>query len=190
MRRSAQNQSKGRDHLAIANRLGALALKISDGILDSFSKLADPGSTDAAGLIVIHTYFPPITVGRLAGILQLSHSGTVRLVDRLEQRHLLERSQGKDARSVTLKLTPPGLEQVQHILCLRQKQLLRLLGHLEDREVEELGRLISKLLASEAVTVEQAYRTCRYCDGAICTASGCPVEQSARHGQQRDMGLP
>ena len=57
---------------------------------------------------------PPRLLGRsLAGVLGLTHSGTVRLVDRLEDDGLLRRGQGQDARVVTLELTAKGVRRAR-----------------------------------------------------------------------------
>jgi len=68
------------------------------------------------------------TIGTLAERLQLQHHSTVELVDRLEQRGLVQRRRGElDRRQVLVELTPAG-EHLLHELSLHHRNELRSAG--------------------------------------------------------------
>src|SRR6266404_9572070 len=78
----------------IANLLGALSLAVMDRIEQGARDIIGHAGETPAALIVIG--YGPITNDKLRRILGLSHSGTVRLVDRLVSDRLVERRPGKD----------------------------------------------------------------------------------------------
>ena len=81
----------------IANLLGALSLAVMDRIEQSAREVIGRGGETPAALVVIG-YGQGMTNDKLRRILGLSHSGTVRLVDRLVSDRLVERRPGKDGR--------------------------------------------------------------------------------------------
>src|SRR4051794_20070368 len=90
----------------IANLLGALSLAVMDRIERGARDVIGHAGETPAALIVIG--YGAITNDKLRRILGLSHSGTVRLVDRLVSDRLVERRPGKDGREVALHLTAKG----------------------------------------------------------------------------------
>jgi MarR family transcriptional repressor of emrRAB len=90
----------------ITNLLGALSLAVMDRIEQGARDVIGHAGETPAALIVIG--YGPITNDKLRRILGLSHSGTVRLVDRLVSDRLVERRPGKDGREVALHLTAKG----------------------------------------------------------------------------------
>src|SRR5260370_23540891 len=91
-----------------ANVLGALALVISDRIDDAVSDAAGHSQTAATALSALYHFIDRPTVDRLGQVLGLTHSGTVRLVDRLEDDGWVVRGRGADGRSVAISLTARG----------------------------------------------------------------------------------
>src|SRR5689334_16992466 len=86
------------------NLLGALALALSDAMTEVTEQCAHHGAAGPGALVSIANY-PAISIERLRRVLHLSHSGTVRLIDRLVADDLVARSPGADQRSVSLQLT-------------------------------------------------------------------------------------
>src|SRR6266705_1793914 len=79
--------------------------------------------------------------------LALSHSATVRLVDRLEADGLVERRSGRDGRSVALFVTPAGETTAVEALRRRGEALAEVLAPLSASERQRLAILLAKLLA-------------------------------------------
>lgn len=64
-------------------------------------------------------------VGQLADHLMIRHHSAVGLVDRLEQRHLVERARGAtDRRQVRVQLTPEGEEKLHRLASIHRAELL------------------------------------------------------------------
>lgn len=85
-----------------------------------------------------HEHSSP-TIGSLAENLLLKHHSTVELVDRLEQRGLVERVRGTDdRRRVTVHLTGIGQDKLRH-LARAHREELRSSGPIL---VEALGSLL------------------------------------------------
>jgi MarR family transcriptional regulator, negative regulator of the multidrug operon emrRAB len=154
------------------NLLGALSLSVMD-VLEANTGYA--GETSAA--LVSLGAEPGLSINSLSQILNLSHPGTVRLVDRLEKEKLLERKPGADGRTLSLFLTNEGVKRRKKILSERRQQLQPALGALSPSERKQLSRLLEKMLAA-MTTNEQKWSTiCRLCEEEVCPGKTCPVEQ-------------
>jgi MarR family transcriptional regulator, negative regulator of the multidrug operon emrRAB len=81
----------------------------------------------------------------------LSHSATVRMVDRLTEDGLVYRRAGPDRRSVSILLTAPGRRTAERLRREREATLARLIAPLEPEERRTLLALAEKVLAG-AVT--------------------------------------
>jgi DNA-binding MarR family transcriptional regulator len=158
-----------------ANLLGALALALGDELRQATETGAAHGASAPAALVVIGTY-PGRTIDALRPALGLSHSGTVRLVDRLEADGLVVRESGADARSVSLRLTAAGRSAMRALLAERRRAIEEPLAALTVQERRQLGQLSEKLLAAMTHTPAQADQYCRLCDEAACPTARCPVE--------------
>jgi DNA-binding MarR family transcriptional regulator len=158
-----------------ANLLGALALAFGDELRFATENAAAHGASAPAALVVIGTY-PGLTIDALRPALSLSHSGTVRLIDRLEEDGLVLRGAGADGRSVSLQLTAAGRQAMRALLAERRAVIEGPLAALTARERKQLELLTEKLLAAMTRTREQADRYCRLCDEGSCPAPRCPVE--------------
>jgi DNA-binding MarR family transcriptional regulator len=85
----------------IDNLLGALVLAIHDKMTSEFGELGLRTATDTATLILL-LQSGHASISALADLLELSHSSTVCVVDRLEKRQLVSRlCQDRDGRSVS-----------------------------------------------------------------------------------------
>jgi DNA-binding MarR family transcriptional regulator len=82
----------------------------------------------------------PVTIGALAEHLQIRHHSAVGLVDRLEQKGLLERqSGGADRRQVHLALTGEGEGLLIRLSAAHRDELQRI--------GPEISRLLSRLMS-------------------------------------------
>lgn len=163
-----------------ANRLGALALAIADDMDAAVRETLGQHGTDAAALVVIDTH-PRGTIRDLASVLGLTHSGGVRLVDRLVTAGWVKRERADDPRASALRITAAGERRRAALTRHRTDVVAMLLDALDDREVERLERAVSTLLASRADSIVRACAICRLCDTATCVPYGCPVEAGLEH---------
>jgi DNA-binding MarR family transcriptional regulator len=88
----------------LENLLGALAVAVGDRMDQAFDEACAVGDSAPAAMILIAEN-PDTRIEALARYLELSHSGTVRLVDRLEQQGWVAREACEDKRAVVLVLT-------------------------------------------------------------------------------------
>lgn len=164
--------------LAAANILGALSLAVIDRVEDGARRIVGRGGESSAALVVIG-YGPGMTNERLRRVLALSHSGAVRLVDRLVSDGLVERRPGNTAREIALHLTPQGVEARAQLLASRLDALSFLLNVLDPEETALLGDLMRKVLSRLETSEQDRFTLCRMCDGAVC--SRCPLPTSVSH---------
>ncbi|MCP1913587.1 MULTISPECIES: MarR family winged helix-turn-helix transcriptional regulator [Bradyrhizobium] len=164
----------GMEH-GIANLLGALSLAVMDRIEQGAREVVGRGGETPAALIVIG-YGQGMTNDKLRRILGLSHSGTVRLVDRLVSDRLVERRAGKDGREVALHLTASGAASRNELLASRISAVTSLLDVLSVAERKQLATLIRELLARQDTSEMDRFTICRMCDDRVCT--NCPLPTS------------
>lgn len=156
------------------NLLGALALSIVDSFNASFASHTGGGETPAA--LVTLGVEAGISINQLRQILNLSHPGTVRLIDRLEAQGLVERRSGTDGRTVALFLTPDGHERRREILAERRQQLQQAVHTLSASDRQALARLLEQMLTALTTSELQAFAICRLCEEEVCPGDRCPVE--------------
>ena len=156
----------------IANLLGALSLAVMDRIEQGAREVVGRGGETPAALIVIG-YGQGMTNDKLRRILGLSHSGTVRLVDRLVSDRLVERRPGKDGREVALYLTASGTAARGDLLASRISAVASLLDVLSPTEAKQLGTLLRELLARQDTSEMDRFTICRMCDDRVC--ANCPL---------------
>jgi DNA-binding MarR family transcriptional regulator len=162
----------------LENTLGALAVAISDRLLAELRHGYDLAPSDAAGLVVLARIPQPIeAVRRQVG---LSHSATVRLVDRLEAAGLAARVPGRDGRTVNVRLTATGTQEARRLLEERQRIMSDVLAHLSVDERLTLAAVVERLLEQLAVDWRVAMHICRLCDLPGCESDWpCPVAVGA-----------
>jgi len=165
-----------------ANLLGALALRIGDELTDATESGAELGASAPAAIATVANY-PGVAIGELSRILRQSHSGTVRLVDRLVASGLVERHRGgsDDKRSVALRPTQAGLQRARRILEERRRSLAAMLGPLGSGEREQLAALLEKMLGNLGHGEAEGYVICRLCELPVCPLDRCPVNRGASH---------
>lgn len=162
-----------------ANLLGALALALTDRMTEEAEIRAEHGAAAPAALVSVGVD-PGLSVGALAHTIGLTHSATVRLVDRLSGDGVMERRDGPDGRSVGLHLTRRGSARRRAILNGRNQILSEALAALPVDDQAALTPLIETLLGAMAQNRQQADHICRLCDEDVCPEATCPVEGAAR----------
>jgi DNA-binding MarR family transcriptional regulator len=163
-----------------ANLLGALALAVCDGIREATEQQADGLARSEPAALVTLAHYPGQSVGDLGQALGLTHSGAVRLADRLEAGGLACRTSPGPGRTLALHLTESGRVAAGRVLARRRAAVEQLVSRLEPGEVAALDRLAERLLAAITTDRASAHRLCRLCDEPLCAAgAGCPVDHAA-----------
>lgn len=164
----------------IANLLGALSLAVMDRIEQGAREVIGRGGETPAALVVIG-YGQGMSNDKLRRILGLSHSGTVRLVDRLVSDRLVERRAGKDGREVALHLTATGTATRNELMTSRISAVASLLDVLSPAERKRLETLIHQLLARQDTSEMDRFTICRMCDDSVCTNCPLPTSKGKRN---------
>ena len=177
----------GPDPARAANVLGALALVLTDRVADAVEDAAEQAESGATALsALVHVLPPDPSIDLLRQVLGLTHSGTVRLVDRLEHAGQVRRTAGRDGRSTAVRLTAAGRRSASRVTSARSAQLAGALAVLSSDEQEQLadlaGRVLAGLRRGRADRADGAGRaverwTCRLCNTAACGRldGRCPV---------------
>jgi DNA-binding MarR family transcriptional regulator len=158
----------------LENLLGAFGIAVGDSMDDAFDEACAVGDSAPAALILIREN-PDTRIEALARYLALSHSGTVRLVDRLSQAGWVARETCEDKRAVVLVLTKAGEKVAERLLEGRRKSLGKALAGVSATDRKVLERLLPQMLNNLVTDRNQADHTCRYCDSGACEREGCPL---------------
>jgi DNA-binding MarR family transcriptional regulator len=166
---------RGRQHLE--NIVGAFVTVYADRMGRALSDEIPAGGVVPAAVAALHTW-PDVPIEFLAGVLGLTHSGTVRLVDRLEAEGLAVRRAGTDRRSVAVRLTPTGRALAARVRAARAVPLRHFVNALTQTEREVIGRALDRILRQAPRTRTQARHACRLCDHSVCRGETCPIGES------------
>lgn len=179
-----------------ANVLGALSLVVADGMNTAVEAVAALGPSAPAALAAMHQFLDGGSVTQLSSVLGLSHSGTVRLVDRLVAEGLVERGGAQDGRAVSVVLTRDGRDMAARILRTREKSLTSALSALSADEIGNLAATLDAMLTTMTLAraEQRAARgndrsqpwLCRLCDFDACGRSegNCPVNNTVTTGDK------
>lgn len=156
------------------NLLGALVTAVNDRMQWHAERAIGLGGQMPAALVTIgHNYGESVEF--LSGILQMSHSGCVRLVDKLDEQGLIERRPGKDRRSLSLYLTPKGRVLKREVLRARREALDTAFKTLDRQQQACLVELMEVMLKAMTHCKNDADIICRLCEEQACAQSHCPV---------------
>lgn len=155
-----------------ANLLGVVGLAVANRIEDTAREILKHAGETPAALVVIGYDLGPSN-DQLRRVLGLSHSGTVRLVDRLVADGLIERRQGQDKREIALYVSKRGRALREKILKERLAAIRPFLSPLTREEQGTLDALLHKMLASMDTTDLERKSLCRLCDDRVC--NNCPI---------------
>ena len=175
-------------HQHATNVLGALSLVVADRM-----------NAAAGALAAMHEFLDGGSVTQFSSVLGPSHSGTVRLVDRLAVEGLVERIGAKDGRAVSVVLTSSGRPVALRIRQARSKSLTSALFALTSDEVDNLVAALDTTLIIITITIARADERsahnhdrlqpwlCRLCDFAACGRSegNCLVNNAVADSNQR-----
>lgn len=160
--------------LRTANLLAAFAGDVNERVEATLK--SHPNSTDSAtAALNIMGFWEGITNAELARALRLSHTATVRLVDKLEQQGLVEARSGRDKRATYLYLTAAGANAVQPVLVARCAAVEKYLGVLTADEEVQLAELLEKLMRPLAIDGYAVSHFCRLCEFTACPGDQCPM---------------
>ena len=150
-----------------ANLLGTLSLAVT-GRVEAAVASSPHGPSAPAALSALEGYLGGEPIDALARVLGLTHSGAVRLVDRLAAAGLVERRRGGDGRSVAVTLTPGRPSRRGRDPGGARGALAEALAVLGAGERRALTELNEKLLAGLTSDRASARRICRLCDIEAC----------------------
>jgi DNA-binding MarR family transcriptional regulator len=169
-----------------ANLLGALALVIADRTADAVAEAAGQSLSAATALSALHHFLDRPTLDRLRLVLGLTHSGAVRLVDRLATAGYVSRGAGDNGRSRAIALTDKGRRVATQVSAQRTAVLNGALLQLSTEERKTLHTLMGKLMETFVHgNIDRgpgvAGWICRLCDTEACgrVDGHCPVANSA-----------
>ena len=180
--------SESRDaHLV--NILGALSLALADGIREATEAAAGLTGAAPAALVALEQFLSGRSTEQLAQATGLTHSGAVRLVDRLVGRGLARRGRGPDGRSASIVLTAKGRALSAEITRARAARVAAALEGIDPIDRRTLEVLTTALI-STATTQRLAARQrghppagwlCRLCEFSACgrPEGNCPAANIA-----------
>ena len=128
-----------------ANLLGTLSLAVAGRIETATESPLGPSAP--AALSALDGFLGGEPIDALRETLGLTHSGAVRLVDRLEAAGLAERRPGPDGRTVAVALTPVGNAAAEGVRTAREEAIEQALVVLSADERATLSRLHERMLA-------------------------------------------
>jgi MarR family transcriptional repressor of emrRAB len=178
------------DEFRLANLLAAAALGLTDRLEDLGSEGAGVDTAAAMALVALLDFSPHGSLRQLSQILGLTHSGTVRLVDRLAADGLVTREPGRDERSRAVALTERGRTAALAIRARRHHATVSLLDGLSNWQRTQLSRICEVLVANltrQRLEQRAAGRPpaggalCRLCDFIACGRpdGDCPAAAAA-----------
>jgi DNA-binding MarR family transcriptional regulator len=175
-------QARRRQLDRAGNLLGALSLSISDRTADAVGGAAGQSESAAIALSALYQFLDEPSVDTLRRVLGLTPSGTVRLVDRLEEAGYVVRRGGRDGRSVSLALTAAGRRAGARVSAARAEVLEGALAALSPAERDAFERALARILPGLIRGPGAVRWMCRLCDMTACgrNEGRCPVAQAAR----------
>src|SRR5260370_713814 len=123
-----------------ANLLGALALAVCDRLREATEHLDDGLAASEPAALVTLAHYPGQSILTLGRTLGLTHSGAVRLADRLEASGLVRRAPSGRGRTLALSLTQRGRSAALQALARRQAAVEARAGMLGPGEGPALAR--------------------------------------------------
>jgi DNA-binding MarR family transcriptional regulator len=173
----------------LTNTLATLSVELADQIAAATQSAVGMRGELPAAVVALSQFLDGATIQRLADVLGLTHSGTVRLVNRLEDGRLAVRKPGPDARSQSVHLTATGRKVGQKVSEARAKVIATALVDLSTADRLTLARLVDAMISTLTTSRLDARRRelnqpgwlCRLCDFAACgrAAGDCPAANTA-----------
>jgi MarR family transcriptional regulator, negative regulator of the multidrug operon emrRAB len=174
----------------LTNLLAVVALEVGDRVRSDVQHAAGQASAAPAALVALEEFANGSSIERLRDMVGLTHSGCVRLVDRLAEAGLVERRAASDVRAVSVVLTRTGHATARRIRVARARALEPFLADLDDDDRRQLEDLCARIVRS-ATRQRLAARArqdppeggwlCRMCDFEACGRGRglCPAATTA-----------
>jgi MarR family transcriptional regulator, negative regulator of the multidrug operon emrRAB len=178
------------DDVRLVNVLGAAALGLSDAMGVDAAAAAGIDATAATALVALLDLARGGSIRALSRLIGISHSGTVRLVDRMAEDGLISRVPGRDGRTVALTLTPRGRALASRIRAHRSAAIAAVLEGTTIAQRKQLASLCDIMIGNLVTARLSARREdrdpaggalCRLCDPTACgrTVGTCPAASTA-----------
>jgi DNA-binding MarR family transcriptional regulator len=129
--------------------------RIVEGLHDMIAgfRCAGTGRLVKAGVSMTHMHVMwllqhhgDLSMSRLAELLDVSFSNATGIVDRMEERELVERVRVPDDRRVVLvRIGPKGLDALEETEALKQDRLQAILGHLSPAQVDRVAAALDDI---------------------------------------------
>jgi DNA-binding MarR family transcriptional regulator len=153
------------------NVLAAWAIAISDGVRAAVEQATGMAGSGPAALVAI-VADPGMSIDELRRVLDLTHPGTVRLVDRLVEKGWIRRQQGI-GRTMLLVPTRMGTKAERRLAAAREQAVKELLSAMPNGDVHTVAGLVEPVLGSAITDVDSMRRLCRLCNRKVCM--DCPA---------------
>jgi DNA-binding MarR family transcriptional regulator len=172
----------------LENLLASLSLNLAEEGQAALERASGVSGSATAALLALDEFLGDAHVGRLAGVLGLTHSGAVRLVSQLERVGLAERRSGEDRRRVEVRLTATGRRRAREARAARNAVIRQGTSGLTADEAMALEELLAKVVEARVVARVELRRAgegsawwCRTCDFAACgrPEGRCPAQVTA-----------
>ena len=169
----------------MANVLGAVALDATTQVGVAIEQATGVSIVQATALSALANYADGQSIDVLRRSVDLTHSATVRLVDRLVELQLVERRAIADDRRVAaIHLTAAGRRTVRKIRRAREQVLADWVARLSRADRAEFARILDKAAARDVAAtqrIDTADYLCRLCDPVACGHPGrCPITEARR----------
>lgn len=159
-----------------ANILGTLSVLIQDRVESAWQSALDL-SPMAAAAIVQTEGNPGCSIEQVATRIGLSHSATVRVIDKLVERGLIEKDRArKDARQQSLALGKAGKRLAQQLHAIRNDVTDALLAGMDEGQVAALHQAVCRILGQAVTSAREGDVVCRVCDEQRCRPEICPIQ--------------
>lgn len=170
---------RGPEHTA--NLLGALVLSLHDRTFEAIAESTGQPESSAAALSALEQFLDRPSIDAVHQVLGVTHSGAVRLVDRLQHDGYLARGQGHDRRSRSVRLTRKGRRTASQVQRTRLAVLQGAISALPEPDRRNLDELLSRLLVGLMRGPGAQRWMCRLCDLDACgrERGHCPVANAA-----------
>ncbi|MDQ1397779.1 MAG: hypothetical protein QOG64_3038 [Acidimicrobiaceae bacterium] len=172
----------------LVNVLGAFALALADRVSDATEAASNLGGAAPAAIVALQQFLGGRTTEDLAQATGLTHSGAVRLVDRLVDAGFVERRPGRDGRSRAIVLTASGRTLSRRLTAARARAIESTLEDLNTEDRRVLLPLVDALIATMTSQRLDARTAgdgpawlCRLCDFGSCGRPRglCPAANTA-----------
>jgi DNA-binding MarR family transcriptional regulator len=164
------------DTSRLANLLAAAARLVDDAVEARLAGELELTASAPAALVTLANH-PGQPVDDLRRTLHLTHSGAVRLVDRLEADGLVRRR--PDGRSVRVELTARGRRRHAAVQRARLAAVEEALDALTPAARAQLEPILEAFLAAHGTSPDGLRRICRLCAYDACQRPDCACPVAA-----------